>query len=81
LRYYHRKKNNCKKLKDTLKSQVVVDKKSKKIICVAQSEGRKHDYPKKKRLGTDKFRPAEGSYRKRNKKFKNILNISRKIQK
>lgn len=32
------------KEKTQLKSQLVVDKISKEIICVEQSEGKKHDY-------------------------------------
>ncbi len=33
-----------KKKRHTLKSQVVVDKKSKKIICTAFSNGKRHDF-------------------------------------
>ncbi|WP_249299089.1 IS5 family transposase [Neochlamydia sp. AcF65] len=33
-----------KKKRHTLKSQVVVDKKSRKVICTAFSNGKKHDY-------------------------------------
>ncbi len=33
-----------KKKKHTLKTQILADKKSKKIICIPQSKGRKHDY-------------------------------------
>jgi hypothetical protein len=39
-----RKYYSGKKKKHTLKSQVLVDKVCRKIICVAQAEGRKHDY-------------------------------------
>ena len=33
-----------KKKRDTLKSQVVVDKKSKQVICTNFSNGKKHDF-------------------------------------
>ena len=41
-----------KKKKHTLKSQIVVHKKSRKIICTAFSKGRRHDFKLFKESGT-----------------------------
>lgn len=39
-----RKYYSGKKKRHTIKTQIIVDKKSKKIICTAVEKGRKHDF-------------------------------------